>query len=309
MCPDHASDISNLLRNADTAMYRAKEHGKNCYRLYLPEMEGKAIKRFTLENSLRRAIDHDELVLHYQPQIDILSNRIVGFEALLRWQHPEMGMIPPSEFIPIAEESGLIISIGEWVLRTACLQAREWQTLVPELTMSVNLSARQLRQPDIVERVLHILEQTGMPAHLLDIELTESMLMDNMEETIHKTERMRTAGIRISIDDFGTGYSSMSYLKRFPITSLKIDRSFIQDIPTDADDMAITQAIIALGKSLQINLIAEGVETQEQLDFLRANFCAQAQGFLLSKPLNPEDAADYLCAHLGLIAASQPLIA
>lgn len=298
MCPDHAADISDLLRNADTAMYRAKEHGKNCYRFYQPEMEGKALKRFTLENSLRRAIESDELVLHYQPQININTNRIIGFEALLRWQHPEMGVIPPTDFIPIAEESGLITPIGEWALRTACKQGKIWQAAAPKLMMSVNLSGRQLRQADIVECILRILVETGMSPDLLDIELTESMLMDNTMETIHKTERLRAAGIHISIDDFGTGYSSMSYLKRFPISNLKIDRSFIQDIPGDLDDVAITRAIIALGNSLKINLIAEGVETQEQLEFLRSNFCTQAQGFLFSQPLSATEATNFLYENL-----------
>lgn len=299
ICPDHASDISNLLRNADTAMYRAKEQGKNCYQFYQPEMEGKALKRFTLENILRRAMDSEELVLYYQPQVDIITGRTVGFEALLRWQHPEMGTINPVDFIPIAEESGLIIAIGEWVLRAACEQGKAWQSLAPGLVMSVNLSGRQLRQNDIVERVLKILQETDLPPHLLDIELTESMLMDNTDETIYKTERLHAAGIRISIDDFGTGYSSMSYLKRFPIRNLKIDRSFIHDIPGDSDDVAITRAIIALGKSLKINLIAEGVETPAQLEFLRSNDCTQAQGFLLSKPLPAIEATHYLRANLG----------
>lgn len=305
ICPDHASDISSLLRNADTAMYRAKEQGKNCYQFYQPEMEGKALKRFTLENSLRRAIESGELVLHYQPQVDIISGHIVGFEALLRWQHPEMGMISPADFIPISEESGLIIAIGEWVLRTACEQGNAWQMLAPDLVMSVNFSGRQLRQHDIVERVLKILQETGMPPHLLDIELTESTLMDNTNETIHKTERLHASGIRISIDDFGTGYSSMSYLKRFPISNLKIDRSFIRDIPGDSDDVAITQAIIALGNSLEINLIAEGVETSEQLDFLHRNDCTRIQGFLLSQPLSAAEATRYLCARLGMDAPTE----
>lgn len=304
ICPDHAADISNLLRNADTAMYRAKEHGKNCYRFYQPEMEGKALKRFTLENSLRRALELGELVLHYQPQINLRNGHIMGFEALLRWQHPEMGVIPPADFIPIAEESGLIIPIGEWVLRTACEQGKIWHVAAPDLMISVNLSGRQLRQPDIVERILHILMETGMSPDLLDIELTESMLMDNTVETIHKTERLRASGIHISIDDFGTGYSSMSYLKRFPISNLKIDRSFIQDIPGDSDDVAITRAIIALGNSLKINLIAEGVETPEQLAFLRENLCFQGQGFLWSRPLSVDEATDFLFEHLG----SEPLI-
>jgi len=306
ICPDHAGDIYALLRNADTAMYRAKEHGKNCYQFYQREMEGKALKRFTLENSLRRAIDAEELVLHYQPQIDIRTGRIIGFEALVRWQHPEMGMIPPTDFIPIAEESGLILMIGEWVLRTACKQGKAWQAIAPDLMMSVNISGRQLRQADIVDRILRILMETDMPPHLLDVELTESMLMDNTDATIQKTERLREVGIHISIDDFGTGYSSMSYLKRFPISNLKIDRSFIHDIPEDLDDVAITRAIIALGNSLKINLIAEGVETTEQLEFLRDNACTQVQGFLISRPLPADEATSYLRQNLTAPAQTEP---
>jgi diguanylate cyclase len=289
--PDHASDISALLRNADTAMYHAKGQGKNRHQIYQPEMESRAIKRFTLENSLRRALESNELMLYYQPQTDIDSDRIIGFEALMRWRHPIMGMVTPDEFIPVAEETGLIMPMGEWALRTACLQGRAWQQAYAQnLVISVNLSGRQLVQNDIVERVLDILAETGMPPHLLDIELTESSLMENTEENIVKMEKLRAAGIRISIDDFGTGYSSISYLKRFPIDTLKIDRSFIRDIPGDADDVAIANTIIAMGNSLRMSVIAEGVEAEDQLNFLRESGCRKAQGFLLGKPMPAHEA-------------------
>lgn len=283
ICPDHASDMASLLRNADTAMYYAKEHGKNRHFIYQPIMESKTHKRFTLESSLRRALEAGELVLYYQPQVDIFSGRVVGFEALLRWQHPEMGMISPVDFIPIAEETGLIVNIGEWVLQTACLQGAAWQKNMPGLTMSVNLSVRQLRQNDIVERILEIVAASGMPPHLLDIELTESSLMENIEANVTKLEKLQAFGIRISMDDFGTGYSSISYLKRFPIDTIKIDRSFIRDIPEDADDVAITSAIIAMSSSLRMNVVAEGVETQAQLDFLRESGCRKVQGYLFGR--------------------------
>ncbi len=294
VCPDDATDIATLLRSADAAMYHAKERGKNNYQYYNSALEARALKRLSLESGLRRALEFGELLLHYQPQIDVQTNRIVGFEALLRWQPPESGMISPVEFIPVAEETGMIVAIGEWVLRTACHQAKIWQdTIAPELTISVNLSGRQFREPEIVEHVLAIVDETGIEPHLLDLELTESTLMDNSDIVLNQMSRMREAGMLISIDDFGTGYSSLSYLKRFPISTLKIDRSFVQDIPDDSDDIAITQAIIAMGKNFGVMLVAEGVETQEQMDFLREQGCDRVQGFLFSRPV-PAEVAEAL---------------
>jgi len=297
LCPDHARDLSGLLRSADTAMYHAKALGKNNYQHYNAEMEQCARKRLAMENSLRHVLERNELLVYYQPQVDVETHRIVGFEALLRWQHPEMGMIGPDEFIPIAEETGLIVPIGEWVLRTACRQAMAWQqAYAADLTIGINLAARQLREPDIVDRILGIAAESGISPHLLDLELTESAIMEHSESLMQKLGRLRQAGIRISIDDFGTGYSSMNYLKRFPINTLKIDRSFVRDIPHDSDDVAITQAIIAMGDSLNMHLIAEGVETMEQLEFLRSNGCSRMQGFLFSRPL-PAGRAEDLLSH------------
>jgi diguanylate cyclase (GGDEF)-like protein len=295
LCPSHATDMPSLLRKADTAMYHAKGLGKNNYQHYCDEMEGQARRRFNMESSLRRALEAQELIVYYQPQIDIQSSRIIGFEALLRWQHPKMGMISPTEFIPLAEDSGLILPIGDWVLQNACHQAKAWQDAFGgDLTMSVNFSGRQLREAQMIDKIMHILAVTGLPASLLDIELTESSIMDNSEATIARMRSLRENGIQISIDDFGTGYSSMSYLKRFPISTLKIDRSFIQDIPDDSDDVAITQAIIALARSLKMEVIAEGVETPGQLEFLRAHGCHKAQGFLFSRALLAAEAEQLL---------------
>lgn len=289
--PEDAQDIPGLLRSADTAMYHAKEHGKNNYQYYNADLETRVLRRMSLETGLRRAIDARELVLYYQPQVDTLTGRIIGFEALLRWQHPEWGLVNPNDFIPVAEETGIIVPIGEWVLRTACHQAKIWQEqFSPELTMSVNISSRQFREPEIVENVLSIVAETGISPDKLDLELTESTLMDGTDVVFNKMNRLRETGICISVDDFGTGYSSMSYLKRFPITTLKIDRSFVQDIPTDADDIAITQAIIAMGKSLGLTLVAEGVETAEQMHFLREHRCDKLQGFLFSRPIPAHEA-------------------
>jgi diguanylate cyclase (GGDEF)-like protein len=293
--PEHAHEVSTLLRNADTAMYYAKSQGKNHFQIYQPELESRNLKRFALENALRRALEQHELSLHYQPQLDIHENRITGFEALLRWNNPQLGMVSPLDFIPIAEESGLIVPIGEWVLRTACAQARSWlDTYKTEAAISVNLSARQLGKPDIVATILGILAETRLPPHLLDIELTESILMDHTSETLEKLEKIRHAGIRISIDDFGTGYSSMSYLKRYPIDTLKIDRSFISDLPQDIDDAAITDAIIAMGSRLGMDLIAEGVETAEQMQFLHAHGCHKIQGYLIGRPAPAAEIERYL---------------
>lgn len=294
-CPKDATTIPALLRNADTAMYNAKKQGKNYYQLYLPEMEEKNIRRFALESALHRALANEELFLHYQPQIDIKNNQLTGFEALLRWNNPELGFISPVDFIPLAEDIGLIIPIGEFVLHQACLQAQEWREQCRvDTSMSVNLSGRQLIQPDIVERIVNIVNSTKLPPHLVTIELTESILMDHSKETLNKLEKLSAAGFKLSIDDFGTGYSSMSYLKRYPIDILKIDRSFVSDLPDDLNDVAITQAIIALGKNLGMKLVAEGVETEEQLAFLKAFDCDTAQGYLVSRPIPANLAKQYI---------------
>ncbi|MEK9133292.1 MAG: EAL domain-containing protein, partial [Pseudomonadota bacterium] len=246
-------------------------------------------KRLQLETALRHALERNELLLHYQPQVNLKTGKIIGAEALLRWQHPEMGLIPPLDFIPLAEETGLIIPIGEWVLRTACRQAQAWHRAgFSRFQVAVNLSGRQLQHRDLAKLVKKVLKETGLNPRHLDLELTESLLMHNTGETLAAMEELHTHGAAFSMDDFGTGYSSLSYLKRFPIDTLKIDQSFVRDIPTDPDDAAIAQAIIAMAHSLGIRVIAEGVETAKQLAFMRAHRCDGMQGYYFSKPVPAE---------------------
>jgi diguanylate cyclase len=292
VCPRDTTDAADLLKQADTAMYHAKARGRNAYQLFLPEMRGKAQKRLILETSLRRAIEREEFLLHYQPQVDLASGKVVAVEALVRWQHPDLGLVSPLEFIPIAEETGLIVPVGDGVLRTACAQARAWlDGSVGPLRMAVNLSGRQFREDGLVEQVLAILRETGLPPDLLELEITESTLMDAGPTTIERLHQLRAAGVHLAIDDFGTGYSSMNYLKRFPVGMLKVDRSFVCELPGDADDAAITQAIIAMARSLNIGVTAEGVETQAQADFLAQAGCTLTQGFLFAHPLPADDVA------------------
>ena len=285
--PADAPDVETLLKNADVAMYRAKEHGRNNFQFYTPEMNDLANERLALEHSLRRALERNELLLHYQPKVNLETGRIVGAEALLRWQHPEWGLIAPERFIPIAEETGLIVQIGAWVIRTACNQARLWQDAgLPPVIMSVNLSARQFRQESFVKVVTQILHETGLKPEQLEMELTESMLMHNANAAISILAGLKSIGVRLSLDDFGTGYSSLSYLSRLPIDTLKIDRSFVQHIgdQDECDNGILAQAIISLGHSLNLTVIAEGVETGEQLKFLKAHRCDEVQGFYFCKP-------------------------
>jgi diguanylate cyclase (GGDEF)-like protein len=279
-------DIEELLVNADTAMYEAKNLGGNNYQFYTYEMRTASHERLALESALRRALDHNELVLHYQPQLDLASGRIVGAEALIRWQHPELGLIAPADFIPLAEETGLIIPIGEWALHAACAQARAWQNRgLPELRVAVNLSARQFYQKDFVATVTDILAQTGLAARHLELELTESTLMQNTAGTVTALTELHQRGVQIAMDDFGTGYSSLSYLKRFPVDRVKIDRSFVADVITDPDDAAIVSAIIAMTRSLGLRVTAEGVETEAQINFLCEQGCHEIQGYLIGRPL------------------------
>ena len=284
--PNDGKNTQTLIKNADIAMYRAKDLGKNNYQFYTADMNSRALESITMENALRHALERDELLLHYQPQVDIRSGRIVGMEALLRWSHPEFGLVSPAKFIPIAEETNLIIPIGEWVLRTACAQGKRWRDQgLPVWRMAVNLSARQFRQRDLLRQVGGILRETGFDPHHLELEITESLLMQGAGQTIEILEEFDAMGIHLSLDDFGTGYSSLSYLKRFPIDTVKIDRSFVRDIHTDPNDAALASAIIAMAHSLRLSVIAEGVETEEQLAFLRERECNEYQGYYFSKPL------------------------
>ncbi|MCA1633143.1 MAG: EAL domain-containing protein [Acidobacteria bacterium] len=286
LCPDDGEDSQTLLKNAGSALYRAKEQGGNNYQFYTADMNAKALKRLALENSLRCALERDEFVLHYQPLVCTNSGQIVGAEALVRWQHPELGLVGPSEFIPFAEDTGLIVPLGEWVLRTACAQNKEWQEMgLPLMCVSVNLSARQFQQPNLSAMIAQVLAETGLAPEQLELELTESSLMCNAETTIETLHQIKGMGIRLAIDDFGTGYSSLSYLKRLPIDVLKIDRSFVCESTTAPDDAAIVMAIIGLAHNLKMKVIAEGVETEEQLAFLRLLRCDEIQGFLCSQPL------------------------
>jgi diguanylate cyclase (GGDEF)-like protein len=286
--PDHASNMHELLKFADSAMYYAKNSGKNAYRLFTHSMQEDARKRFTLDNNLRRALERDEFVLHYQPQIDLRTGAICGAEALIRWIHPDLGQISPADFIPLAEESGMIVAIGEWVLRQACHELRAWHDDGHPIRMSINLSGRQLNEEGLVASVLAIVDDSGIDPRWLELELTESMLMDASPNVIDKLHTLKRAGIALAIDDFGTGYSSMSYLKTFPVGALKIDRSFVQDLPHSTEDAAITRAIIAIARSLKMETVAEGIETPEQGEFLRANGCDKAQGYHYSKPVPAE---------------------
>jgi len=288
--PSDGEVIDEILKNAEAAMLRAKEFGINNYQHYKPAMNSKAFEQLTLEHSLRKAIRENEFIVYYQPLIDLKSGKMIGSEALVRWNSRELGMIQPGQFIPIAEETGLILLLGEFVLRTACQQTRDWQMKYNRpLTISVNLSARQFQQQDLVSTINSAIVNSSLDPQSLDLEITESIGMKNPELTLRTLNELKAMGIRISIDDFGTGYSSLSYLKKFPINTIKIDRSFVSDIHRDPNDAAITRAIIAMAHSLNLKVIAEGVETQEHADFLITQNCELVQGFFYSKPICAED--------------------
>jgi len=284
--PDHGNDTTTLIKNADAAMYSAKENGRREFQFFTPGMNAQIVERLTLESSLRVALDRNELFLMYQPQIEVATGKLTGAEALLRWQHPELGLVPPDKFIRIAENSGLIITIGEWVLRTACAQARQWQSQgLPPVPIAVNVSAIQFRHEGFVQLIKRVLNHTGLPAQYLELELTEGLIMSNADVIVSMLRELKDAGVRLSIDDFGTGYSSLSYLRHFPVYKLKIDRSFIRDVTADRDDAAITSTIISMAKSLNLKVIAEGVENEEQMSFLRQQKCDEVQGYYCSRPL------------------------
>ncbi|MBF0538694.1 MAG: EAL domain-containing protein [Nitrospirae bacterium] len=293
--PTDGDDIDTLMKNSDVAMYQAKDTGRNNYKFYNSDMNIKAMRRLKLESSLRKAIKRGEFTINVQPKIELSSGKVSGMETLIRWQTPQYGFVSPVEFIPLAEETGLIIPIGEWVLRKACSIGRQWQGIVSSpLIMAVNLSARQFKSQDLIRSIEAILKETGYNPELLELELTESVVMEDATSAITVLRNIKNMGIHIAIDDFGMGYSSLSYLKRFPIDRLKIDRSFVNDITTDPDDAAIATAIIAMAHSLKLKVTAEGVETTEQLEFLRGLNCDEAQGYLFSKPLVPEKFTEFL---------------
>ena len=284
--PNDDDSAAALLTKADTAMYHVKDKGRAGFQFFTTEMNTKVVDRMELEVGLRRALERGEFVIHYQPKVDLATRQIQGMEALLRWNHPERGVIPPNTFIPLAEESGLIIMIGEWVLRTVCEQHKKWQAEgLPPMKMAVNISARQFKQQDLVERIGAILAETGLEAGFLELELTESYLMNNVDEAIAKLHALKAMGLGLSLDDFGTGYSSLGYLKRFPIDVVKIDKSFVDDILVNPDDATIVRTIILMAHNLNMTVVAEGVETEEQLHFLAAHNCEMIQGFYISCPL------------------------
>ena len=284
--PEDGEDAEALIKNADTAMYHAKENGRNNFQFFKAEMNLKAVERQSLEGSLRCALDREEFLLHYQPKVNLDTGEITGVEALIRWQQPGRGLLQPAQFVPIAEDCGLIIQIGRWVLREACRQARAWQDArLPLLPLAVNVSAVEFRDKGFVEGVRAILSETGLEARYLELELTEGVLMEHAESTAAVLQELKTMGVHLAVDDFGTGYSSLSYLQQFPIDVLKIDQSFVHRITGDPDDSQIVSAIISMGKSLKHLVVAEGIETQEQRAFLQAQHCAEGQGYLFSRPL------------------------
>jgi diguanylate cyclase (GGDEF)-like protein/PAS domain S-box-containing protein len=294
--PNDGATISELVKNADVAMYKVKEQGRNGFQFFREDMNARAFERLVFVSGLRRALERNEFRLVYQPQVDLTDRRTRGAECLLRWNHPDLGEVSPGSFIPVAEETGLIVPIGVWVFRSVCEQLSRWGGLRSPGRISVNLSARQFRQPDLVDAIRSAVAEAGVSAAMLGVEVTESALIDDPEKASVTLSRLKDMGLAISIDDFGTGYSSLSYLKRFPIDCLKIDRTFVRDIATDPDDAAIVTAIITMAQSLKLEVVAEGVENQEQLDFLRARGCAAAQGFFFSRPLPAEAFRSMLAA-------------
>jgi EAL domain-containing protein (putative c-di-GMP-specific phosphodiesterase class I) len=293
--PDDGHDAETLLRNADSAMYRAKERGHGHYHFFQTDMTFLAVERESLEDGLRRALERCEFILHYQPKIDLETGMILGAEALIRWQHPNRGLLTPTEFVPIAEDSGLIVPIGQWVLREACRQAQEWQDAgLRPLPVAVNVSAVEFRSPGFLENVRMSLKETRLEPRHLELELTESVLMAHGGATVALLRGLKDLGLQLALDDFGTGYSSLSYLKEFPIDALKVDQSFVRGISDDLRGAPIVVAIISMGKSLKHRVIAEGVETAEQLAFLQAQRCGEGQGFYFSRPLAAEQFASLL---------------
>jgi diguanylate cyclase (GGDEF)-like protein len=295
--PEDGQDVETLLKNADTAMYFAKKAGRNCFRYYSNSMNEVAVKRLTTENLLRRAIKREELFLWYQPQLDLTTFELCGMEALLRWKSAELGLVQPADFIPIAEETGLIIPIGEWVLRNACIQAKAWQDEgIPLTRVAVNISILQFVQIGFRDLVARILRETELAPAALELELTESMLMKDEENAVNTLDALKELGVQLAIDDFGTGYSSLSRLKHLPIDRIKIDRSFIRTVTTNADDKAIAKAIISMAESMNLKVVAEGVETVSQFDFLKDKCCDEVQGYYVSRPMPAEEAGAFLKA-------------
>jgi len=297
MYPRDGQDIQTLLRHADMAMYRAKEFGRNNFQFFSHDMNVHVSQRLLLENEMRHALTRNEFMLCYQPQADARTGEVNGMEALLRWQHPALGLVPPQKFIGLAEETGMIVPIGEWVVREACRQNKLWQTQgLAMVKVAVNLSARQFRQHDLVEMISRILEETGLDPQYLELELTESMIMHDPERVIQVLDRLSTLGVSLALDDFGTGYSSLSYLKRFPIDKIKIDKSFVDHITTDPDDAAIAKAIISIAHEMKMSVIAEGTETQEQVLFLREQQCDAVQGYYFCRPISATELSNFLRA-------------
>jgi EAL domain-containing protein (putative c-di-GMP-specific phosphodiesterase class I) len=294
MFPTDGDDFDALCKCADAAMYRAKRDGRHAYRFFTSEMQAQSARNLQLENALRRALEREQFRLHYQPQIDLASGRVVGAEALLRWTHPELGVVSPAEFIPVAESTGMILPIGEWVLRTAAQQLRQWLDAgLPPLRLAVNLSAVQFRHANLPALVSRVLAEAALPAQLVELELTEGVAMDDPHAAVQVMNDLHARGVRLSIDDFGTGYSSLSYLKKFQVYKLKIDQSFVRDLTEDPDDRAIVAAIIRMAEGLGLSTLAEGVETAGQLDFLRSQGCVEVQGYHFSRPLPADEFHTY----------------
>ena len=299
LSPDDGADAQTLLTNAGAALSHVRQHGGNAYRFFTSDLRVTALRRMTLENELRRALERNEFELYYQPKVDISTNTITGMEALLRWNHPELGLVPPLDFIPLAEESGLIVPIGEWVLRTACAQTKAWHDLGYDLRVAVNLSPRQLQEQDLVRDINRIVQDSGLAPSRLNLEVTESLIMNNADSAVAILSELRNSGIQISIDDFGTGHSSLGVLKNLPIDVIKIDKTFVNDVTRNSDDAALVTAVVTLAQNLRLMVVAEGVETEEQLQFLAELKCDQWQGYLFSKPQRAEDFERLLTRSLG----------